>query len=264
MKKCVFRLATIGMIGGALLPTSRLPATEFHLHNPYEEEAVAAGQELGIGSARLEGPKSVEVMSHQTWTLLYTVGKAGIRPGGGIRIGMRHLVQWSPPQTKDPNAVGYLTVETTGDVPVKLAIDGGRRFFLEHFAWQSMVEVILPEQGLAPGETIRVTYGDRSDGSPGTRVQPFDESRFVFKVYVDALGQEKYLPLADSPAIEIVAADAYRLAVVMPSDAVAGEPTWCTVRAEDRYGNPATRYRGTVRCLSTDPAARLPQAYTFT
>ncbi|NQT14992.1 MAG: DUF3604 domain-containing protein, partial [Planctomycetes bacterium] len=50
----------------------------------------------------------------------------------------------------------------------------------------------------------------------------------------------------------------------MPSDAVAGKPTWCTVRAEDRYGNPATRYRGTVRCQSTDPAARLPQAYTFT
>lgn len=264
MKNGVFRLAAIGVIAGVLAGRNGPSASEFHLHNPYEEKAIAEGQKLGIGSARLEGPQTVEVMSHQTWTLHYTAGKAGIRPGGGIRIGLRHLVQWSQPQTKDPKGVGYLTVKTTGDVPVKLDIDGGRRFFLEHFAWQNMVEVILPDRGLAPGETIRVTYGDRSEGSPGTRVQPFDESRFVFKVYVDALGQEKYLPLADSPAIEIVAADPYRLAVVMPSDAVAGESTWCTVRAEDRYGNPATRYRGTVQCSSTDPAARLPQAYTFT
>jgi hypothetical protein len=127
-----------------------------------------------------------------------------------------------------------------------------------------MVEVKLPERGLAPGETMRITYGDTSGGSPGMRVQPFDEPRFVFKVYVDALGQGEYLPLADNPWIEVVAAEPCRLAVVTPSDAVAGEPTWCLVRAEDRYGNPAPSYRGAIRFDSTDDAAQLPDAYTFT
>ena len=253
----------VGSVLVVLLVSGRLLGTEFQVPNRYEEEAVAAGQKLAIGSATLEGPKSAEVMSHQSWTLLYTAGKAGIRPGGGIRIGMRHLVQWSPPQTQDPKGEGYLTVHASGDVPVKVSIDSGRRFFLEYFAWQNMVEVILPERGLAPGEKIAITYGDRSEGSPGTRVQPFDESRFVFKVYVDALGQDKYLPLAGSPAIEVVAAKPYRLGVVMPSDAVAGEPTWCIVRAEDRYGNPATRYGGTIQWQSTDPTAQLPAPYTF-
>ena len=59
MKKGVFRLATIGMIAGALLPTNRLPATEFHLHNPYEEEAVAAGAGVGGSSAADRGRMAI-------------------------------------------------------------------------------------------------------------------------------------------------------------------------------------------------------------
>ena len=100
----------------------------------------------------------------------------------------------------------------------------------------------MPVQGLAEGETIRVTYGDRRGGSPGMRVQPFDEARFGFKVYVDPRGNDDYLPLADSPALEIVAANPHRLKVVSPSQAVVGRPAWCIVRAEDRYGNPAPRW----------------------
>jgi len=265
MKTRVFPYALGALVAGLVLAPGILVGAEpgFAVPNKYEEEAVAAGRKLGVGSAVLEGPKSAEVLSHQTWTLVYTAGKAGIAPGGGIRIGMRHLCQWSPPQTEDPQGVGYLTVTASNGAPVKVSVDFRRRFFLPYFAWHNMVEVILPERGLAPGETIRLTYGDRSGGSPGIRVQPFDEARFVFKVYVDAPGRGEYLPLADSPAIEIVAAEPYRLAVVMPSDAVAGRPTWCLARAEDRYGNPAPRYRGTIQWNSTDPGAKLPDAYTF-
>jgi hypothetical protein len=199
----------------AAAPAGR-PAAEspFVVPNHYEQQAVAAGRKLGIGSAELEGPKSAEVLSHQTWTLVYKAGKAGIQPGGGIRIGMRHLCQWSQPQTTDPQEAGYLAVKTSNGAPVKVAVDFRRRFFLEYFAWHNMVEVILPERGLAPGETIRLTYGDRSGGSPGMRVQPFDERRFVFKVYVDAPGEGDYLPLARSPAVEIVAAEPHRLSLV--------------------------------------------------
>ena len=262
METRVFRYALTMLVAASGILLAAEP--RFAVPNKYEDQAVAAGNQLGIGSAVLEGPKSVEVLSHQTWTLVYTAGKAGIEPGGGLRIGMRHLCQWSPPQTEDPQGVGYLNVTTSNDAPVKVSVDLRRRFFLPYFAWHNMVEVILPERGLTPGETIRLTYGDRAQGSPGIRVQPFDESRFVFKVYVDAPGQGEYLPLAESPAVEIVAAEPHRLAVVMPSDAVAGEPTWCLVRAEDRYGNPASRYRGTIQWKSTDRGATLPGAYTFT
>ena len=231
--------------------------------NRNEDAAAARGEKLGIGGATLQGPAPAEVLSSGTWTLVYTAGKAGVQPGGGIRVGMRHLAQWSIPQTKDPAAAGYFTARAAADQPVRITIDYGRRFFGPYFAWQQMVEVLLPERGLRAGEKLALVYGDTSGGSAGMRVQPFDETHFVFKTYVDALADGDFLPLRRSPAMAVVAADPYRLNIVMPSDAVAGEPTWCLVRAEDRYGNPAPKYRGTVRLASTDPAAALPAAYTF-
>jgi len=200
-----------------------------------EAEAAEAGLRLGIGSATLEGPEKVEVLTHQRWTLVYTAGKAGIRPGGGIRIAMRHSLCWSAPQTKNPKGDGYLTVKTTGEVPARTYIEYNTfkgRFFHQYHPWQNIVEVTLPEGLLAAGETIRVTYGDRSGGSRGIRIQPFDESPFMFKVYVDPLGNDDYLPLTENPAIDIVAAEPHRLGVVVPSDAVIGKPTWCAVRAD--------------------------------
>jgi len=257
-------LAAVWAVAACLVCCRAPAAPEQLVPNEYEAEAIAKGEKLGIGSAALEGPEKAEVLSYQTWTFVYTAGKAGIKPGGGIRIGMRHLPQWSEPQTTDPEKPGFLSVKTPRGVPAKVETDFRGQLFRQYFAWHNIVEVTLPEQGLRPGETIRVTFGDTSGGSPGIRVQPFDEPRFTFRTYVDALGKGEYLPLAESPAVAIVAAEPARLAVVMPSDAVAGEPTWCLVRAEDRYGNPAPRYRGTVRWRSSDPNAKLPEPFTFT
>jgi hypothetical protein len=232
--------------------------------NPYEDAAVEQGQQLGIGSVRLEGPTRVEVLSHQRFTILFTAGCAGVKPGGGLRIGLRHLSNWSLPQTTDPEAEGFTVVKAPVEQRVQITVDFRGKYFAEYFAWHNMIEVLLPERGLQPGETMRIILGDRSGGAPGIRVQPFDEACFVFKTYVDALGEGKFLPLANSPAIEIIAAEPYRLNVVTPSDAVAGHPTWCLIRAEDRYGNPAPRYRGRVTLATTDTQASLPRAYTFT
>ena len=250
-----------------LFASSSALCVEYISQAPYgsESEAADVGRELSIGSTRLEGPGQVEVLTYQTWTLVYTAGKAGIRPGGGIRIAMRHVPRWTAPQNDDPKADGYLTVSAAGDRPVQTVLGhDSKQFFSQYFPWQNIVEVTLPENGLGTGETIRITYGDRSGGSPGIRIQPFDESSFVFKVYVDALGNGDYLPMIDNPSIEIVPAEPHRLTVVMPSDAIAGKPVWCVVRAEDRYGNPATQYRGTLQLRSSDPIAQLPPEYRFT
>ncbi len=265
-------LSTCG-IPGTLVTASAGPAGEERfvepvLPNRYEREAVARGQELGIGAAVLDGPATIEVCSHQTWTLVYTAGKAGVRAGGGLRIAMRHLAhQWSSPQVNRPRERNYLTIEAERGQPVELTIDFRvrSRFFTQYFAWQNIVEVLLPERGLEAGETLRVTFGDRSGGSPGLAVQPFCERRFVFKCYADVEGGGEFLPLARSPAVEIVAAQPHRLNVVAPSDAVTSKPTWFLVRAEDRYGNPAPCYRGTVRLHTPGgPEAKCYAEHTFT
>ncbi|MFH1741919.1 MAG: DUF3604 domain-containing protein [bacterium] len=268
MKLCQFPQVSFPIISIVFL-LLLVPCTmaEFKSLVPHKSEADAAalGKKLDIGSARLEGPLVVEALTHQTWTLVYTAGKAGISPGGGIRIAVRHVVEWTTPQTEDPKSDGYLTANTSDNSPVHVAIIFSYKdLFQQYHPWQNIVEMTFSESGLKPGETLRVTYGDRSGGSPGIRIQPFDESPFVFRLYVDALGNGDYLPMINNPKIEIAAAEPYRLGVVMPSDAVMGKPAWCTVRAEDRYGNPTPKYRGIIRLLSTDSEAKLPQAHSFT
>lgn len=227
-----------------------------------EEEAVEKGKTIGVGSARLEGPKTAEVFTYQTWTIVYTARKVGIKPGGGIRIGIRHMCHlWNAVQKDDPKSPGYLTVKSEDNVPVSVSVEcrnWSKRFSGQYFPWQNIVEVIVGEPGLEPGQTIRVTYGDRTGGSPGFQVQPFDESHFTFKVYVDALGNNEYLPLVERPTVKIVAGRPYKLTALMPSNAAVGKPAWCVIRAEDRFGNPATRYNGTISFKATDTLAKLP------
>ena len=50
----------------------------------------------------------------------------------------------------------------------------------------------------------------------------------------------------------------------MPSDAIVDQPTWCLVRVEDRYGNPAVSYRGTIQFQTHSDTSGLPESYTFT
>lgn len=234
---------------------------------PYasEAEAAAHGRHIDVGSAMLEGPREVEVYTHQTWTLVYTAGRAGIQPGGGIRIAMRHVPCWTNPQIEDASAPGYLTAQASNGASLDVSVEYDRsRFFEQYHPWQNIVAITLPEGELERGESLRLVYGDRRGGSPGIRVQPFDESPFVFKMYVDPLGNDDYLPMTDNPKVEVVAAAPHRMALVMPSDAVADEPTWCIVRIEDRYGNPAAGYRGRVRLTSSDAETKLPPEYAFT
>jgi hypothetical protein len=208
-----------------------------------EREALEAGEKLGIGSALLEGPTEVEVYTFQSFKLTYMAGESGIAPGGGIRVAFRHVHNWSNPQLVDPKAEGFLTIAAPALPSVSVTVEGAR-FFTEMFPWQHVVEVKIPERGLSVGETIDVTYGDRSGGSPGIRVQPFDETRFVFKVYVDPTGGGTYLPLKESPSVAVIPAEPHRFSLVAPSQIIAGEPSWCILRAEDRFGNPTPRYTG--------------------
>ncbi len=233
-----------------------------------ENEIVSKEEDFDIGTVKLEGPKDAEVATFQTWTVTYTAGRAGIKPSGGVRIALRHMNHlWSTIQNEDPRAAGYLTVRSPDGVQVTTSVEcnnWSKRFMWQCFPWQNIVEVIVGEPGLRPGQTLRITYGDRSKGSPGYLVQPFDESSSTFKTTVDALGTGEYLLLSKNPIVSISAGRIHKLTVLLPSDAIVGKPTWCTVRAEDKFGNPAAQYHGTVSFSTTDIRGKLPETYTFT
>jgi hypothetical protein len=233
--------------------------------NDREDEAAARGKKLGVGAVRLLGPRSVTAYSHQTWTICYTAGAAGLKPGAGLRIALRHMQRQSAvPQAQAPRQENYITARADDNVPVKVETPNGWKVFMwQYFPWQNIIQVKLPNKGLQPGQKLYVTIGDRSGGSPGMRVQPFDEKHYGFKCFVDVLGDGQYLPVEHYPTIEVIAAVPCRLQVITPSVAVVGKPAWCLIRAEDRYGNPAAGFRGKLTFTSTDTAAKLPGSFTF-
>ena len=67
-----------------------------------------------------------------------------------------------------------------------------------------------------------------------------------------------------SQTVTVTPSTATRLTVAAPVTTVAGAPASFTMTALDAYGNTATGYRGTIGWASSDPAAGLPGAYTFT
>lgn len=228
-------------------------------------EAFRLARRVGIGTAMLEGPLTAEAESYGTWSVVVTAGPAGVAPGGGIRIGLRHATNlWSPMQDTDPKADGLVVVQSPSKSPARLRITSGGMgpLFWRHFPYQNMVEAIVGGAGLRPGDTVRITFGDRSGGSKGLKLQPFTEKRFRFMTYVDVWGNGRFLPIEASPTLEIVAGPAVRLMAVAPADAVRGESTSCTVRAEDSRGNVASAYRGTVRVGL--PGGNAPQEHAFT
>ncbi len=72
-------------------------------------------------------------------------------------------------------------------------------------------------------------------------------------------------PSATSPSITVDAAAADHLAWVgTPGSAIAGTAFSMTLHVEDLYGNAASAYAGTVTFSTSDGAASVPAAYTFT
>ena len=232
---------------------------------------IIKGKELGIGTARVVSPDQVEVYAWNTVRLRYTAGKAGIRPGGGVRFTFMHMVRWTTFQTERPEDHSYMTVKCSNGNPVKVLSFINRpwseiipsEYMDKYDPNYNVVEVIVQGNGLKEGETIDVIIGDTAQGSPGVLVQYFDEHPFIIETYVDPAGDNNYYPMEENPVLEVVAGEPVRLTIVASSNAVAGEPGWCLVRAEDRYGNLAGSYRGKISVRSVEKGAGIREKFTL-
>src|SRR5262245_1058705 len=82
-----------------------------------EEAAIEKGEKLGIGDVTWEGPREVLVDSISSFKLKYTAGRAGMKPGGGIRVASAHGLgsEWGGQrlQTTDPQGENFLAYRTS-------------------------------------------------------------------------------------------------------------------------------------------------------
>ena len=232
------------VFAGALLYSQN--AYRSHARYPVEEDAVERGAKIGLGVVTFEGPREVVVDSLATYKLRFNVGRAGMKTGGGIRLASAHGMgtEWGGQrlQTSDPASENYLSFRTSTGSSLEwksLQGVGQNPLFTRYHPWQNINQFRLTGPALKGGDSIEIDLSR-------VRMQRWDESAFTLKFYVDAAGDDDYLPLAKNPQIKVVGGEADELNVIAPADFIAGQSGWMNVWAGDRFGNPAEGYRGNV------------------
>ncbi|MDA1013502.1 MAG: DUF3604 domain-containing protein [Planctomycetota bacterium] len=196
----------------------------------------------GFGTARLNPSDDIVAGSFGSWQLIYEAGDRGLAVGARLRIRTDADTDWSVPQFLDPTADDFMTVQSPEGVRCSLQVGGPKSLSLR-----------IHGRAVASGEHITLTLGDQSGGGAG-----FLEARHNFLFEVDASGDGRSVILEQSPCVAILGGDAVRLVLVAPSEVSVGEEFRVLIKAEDRWGNPASNFSGLVR-LSGD-GITFPQA----
>ena len=165
----------------------------------------------------------------------YEVGDMPMAAGGGIAVGQGRS---SRLQTSDPQAANFVSVRTSNP---------GARFVPSEpwgtwatFETRNTIAFRLAGADLAKGDTVTLTFGDRSGGSPGLRLQNWSNDRVVFKTFLD-LEANGWLLTPEWPALEVIGEERIRFVnAIAPSVVEPGQEFTLHVRSEDRYKNLAS------------------------
>lgn len=190
-----------------------------------------------VGSVTLSPTGAFEAGSHQTFTLTYTAGKFGIDDSGSMRICFRFASDQTRPQFDDPKRPNYTTVTASNSAVLQAHYDpkGNVR------PWDRTVYIKVVRGFLREGDTITVTFGDTSGGSPGMRLQTFCEDSFEFHTLVDPIATYCYQPVPEQPVIRIVPGPPETYVAVAPTLVRCGDRFALKLKGEDRWGNPSDR-----------------------
>ncbi len=188
-----------------------------------------------IGPLRLSDSGPFLAGEHVTVSQVYEVGDLPMAAGGGIVIGRGRAANV---QGTDPAGANYVTVRASNpDATFALAEPWGRWI---SFETRNGLSFQLSGAALQKGDTVTITFGDRTGGGPGFKLQEWSNDLVVFKTFLDLEGRG--WPLAPRwPALTVVGEPEIRfLNAVAPSIVEPGESFTLSVRAEDRHKNLAS------------------------
>ncbi|MGE3624887.1 MAG: DUF3604 domain-containing protein [Hyphomicrobiales bacterium] len=212
-----------------------------------------------MGEAKLEPAGRFEAGSWQTFKLTYTCGRFGIDDTGSLKIGMRFATDFGPVQFTDPKAPGYTTVVASNGA----VLDCRWEFKRNIRPWSRSLYIGVVKHFLAEGDTITITFGDRSGGSPGVRLQTFCEKEFEFRVFTDNIATYDYVALPVSPRIDIAPGPGVEWHAALPTLVRAGEPFRLSIKCNDKWGNPSDLVDATLRLEASAPVEGLPDTVKF-
>jgi hypothetical protein len=199
-----------------------------------------------LGCASIAPDDDVVAGHTGTWTITYEVGAYGYDERARLKIATRFASDWAPPQTTEPKGRNYTTVRVESKNPGATAsLSWEPRGWVR--PWLKCFTVSIANGSLYPGDKVRLTLGDTSGGSPGSRAQTFREKGCEFLVLVDPFGTELYTPLPSSPKLNVIGGGLHRLVAIAPTTVRAGQAFDALVKVEDVWGNPAERFDGELK-----------------
>lgn len=213
-----------------------------------------------MGSAKIIPKGTFEVGSWQSFKLTYSAGKFGIDDQGGLMIGLRPHYDGSKLQNSDPKLEGYVSVESSKDIPIEFKIEIRRSIR----PLQKNLYIIC-KKFLKENDKIIIRIGDKRFGSPGIRLQTFCENKFDFKILVDPFATQDFIPLPDSehPEISIIPTAGKNWKLIVPSLRRPNERFKLSIKCEDKWGNPSNKTEMDLILEADNKVLGLPKKLTF-
>lgn len=196
-----------------------------------------------IGSLTNDAAEPFPSGSWQTLRQTYTVGEMGMVKGGGILLACPLFSDQGLFQHADPAGDNYVSISCSRPgVWFETARKRLPTSSIEHNsqtgAQTPPLVFELVEGALTKGDTIAITYGDRSGGSRGFKVQSYTNDFFPLPVYVDLEGKGNFFTLPIRP-YAVKGLNAHAVKGFAPSVVGVGEPFTVSVRTEDLHYNRA-------------------------
>ena len=193
-----------------------------------------------LGRLTLKPVGPFHASSWQTIELTYAVGDAPLTEGATIMIARQLHWDRGDLQNTDSSADNYISIRTsnssarfaTAGVPW-VGMHGGFRSAAPRPAFR------LESGTLRKGDTITLTYGDRSGGGRGWQLQTFQSEQVLLPIYLDLDGKGRFLSPA-WPAFEVLGNEAVAAKGFAPSVVEPGEEFELAIRSEDFFYNRAT------------------------
>lgn len=212
------------------------------------------------GHVGLSPKGAFEARSLQTFTLTYTVGRFGLDDTGAIRVVFRAMGDAGRLQITDSTAPNYVTAKASNGAT--LSVEYSRRGASARPRWKSLT-IGVSGGYLSEGDTITITFGDTSGGSPGMQMQTFVEEGFEFKVLADVCAVGHFTPIPNTPTISIVPGQPDVWRAVLSSLRRPGESFIFGLKAEDKWGNPTAHAEGSFVFETTVPVNNLPERFDY-
>ena len=207
-----------------------------------------------MGHAEISPQGEFEAGSFQSFTLTYTAGYFGIDDTGSLKIVHRFASDMGRPQFTDPKGWNYTTVEASNGAILEVKYDGKMNIR----PWDKTLFIRVVRGFLRENDQIIVRFGDTRQGSPGIRMQTFNEPTFEFRVLADAWATYNYVELPVQPIISVVAGPPVLYKAILPTSRKRGQLFKLGFKGEDKWGNPSHLVNGTFSLKSNLPVGGLP------